>query len=111
MRWATRQHVLTSKARRRSLWHHWFAWYPVVVKVDDELDHWVWFERLERKWSLANMAVKAIGGIGNTRMTRMARPRGKIKEPISGLACHLMTHGRPLVRFTARQREDDERQG
>jgi hypothetical protein len=24
----------------------------VVVKVNDELDHWVWFERLERKWSL-----------------------------------------------------------
>ena len=52
MRWATRQHVLTSKARKRSLWHHWFAWYPVVMTVDDELDHWVWFERLERKWSI-----------------------------------------------------------
>jgi hypothetical protein len=33
-------------------WHHWFAWYPVVVRVDDELRHWVWFEHLERKWSL-----------------------------------------------------------
>jgi hypothetical protein len=33
-------------------WHHWFAWYPVVVRVDDELKHWVWLEHLERKWSL-----------------------------------------------------------
>ena len=24
----------------------------LVVSVEDELDHWVWFERLERKWSL-----------------------------------------------------------
>jgi hypothetical protein len=52
MRWATRQHVLTTKARRRSLWHQWFAWYPVVVKVEDELDQWVWLERVERKWSI-----------------------------------------------------------
>jgi hypothetical protein len=37
---------------RRSLWHLWFAWYPVVVKGRDEFDHWVWFERLERKWSI-----------------------------------------------------------
>ena len=52
MRWATRQHVLTSQAQRRSLWHQWFAWYPVVVSSHNELDHWVWFERLERKWSI-----------------------------------------------------------
>jgi hypothetical protein len=70
MRWATRQHVLTSQARRHSLWHHWFAWYPVAVKVDDELDHWVWFERLEENGPLANMAVKAVGGIGIPRPTR-----------------------------------------
>jgi hypothetical protein len=52
MRWATRQHVLTSHARRRSVWHRWFAWYPVVVSGEEEFDHWVWFERLERKWSI-----------------------------------------------------------
>ena len=51
MRWATREHLLTVQSKRRSLWHHWFAWYPVVVRVEDELDHWVWFEHLERKWS------------------------------------------------------------
>ena len=58
MRWATRQHVLTSQAQRHSLWHHWFAWYPVVVKVDDELDNWVWFEHLERKWSISKYGSK-----------------------------------------------------
>ena len=52
MRWATRQHVLTAQAKRRSLWHRWFAWHPVVVSVEEELDHWVWFEHLERKWSV-----------------------------------------------------------
>jgi hypothetical protein len=52
VRWATRQHVLTSRAKRRSLWQRWFAWYPVVVSVEEEFDHWVWFEHLERKWSL-----------------------------------------------------------
>jgi hypothetical protein len=70
MRWATRQHVLTSKAIRRSIWHHWFAWYPFVVKVDDELDHWVWFERLERKWHLSKY-----GGKGRWRYRHpMAHP-------------------------------------
>jgi hypothetical protein len=59
MRWATRQHVLTSKAKRRSLWHRWFAWYPVVVKADDELDTRVWLEHLERKWS--------VGGYGDQK--------------------------------------------
>ena len=54
MRWVTREYVRTVQARRRSLWHHWFAWYPVVVKVDDGVDHWVWFERLERKWSIGS---------------------------------------------------------
>jgi hypothetical protein len=58
MRWATRQHVLTSRARRHSLWHYWFAWYPVVVTVEDEFDHWVWFERLERKWQLSKYGGK-----------------------------------------------------
>jgi hypothetical protein len=24
----------------------------VVVRAHDELEHWVWFERLERKWSI-----------------------------------------------------------
>jgi hypothetical protein len=24
----------------------------VIVSVEEEFDHWVWFERLERKWSL-----------------------------------------------------------
>ena len=52
MRWATRQRVLTTLAKKRSLWHPWFAWYPVVVSLDEELEHWVWLERLERKWSL-----------------------------------------------------------
>ena len=58
MRWATRQHVLTSKARRRSLWHHWFAWHPVVVTADDELENWVWLERVERKWSIGKYGGK-----------------------------------------------------
>jgi hypothetical protein len=39
----------------------------VVVRAHDELEHWVWFERLERNWKengpLANMAL-AVGGIG-----------------------------------------------
>ena len=52
MRWATRQLVQMSQAQRHSLWHHWFAWYPVVVRAHDELEHWVWFERLERKCSI-----------------------------------------------------------
>jgi len=51
VRWATRQHVLTSRAKQRSVWHRWFAWHPVIVSVKDEVDHWVWLERLERKWS------------------------------------------------------------
>ena len=28
------------------------------MKADDELDHWVWFERLERKWSLSKYGDK-----------------------------------------------------
>ena len=30
----------------------------MVVKVDDELDHWVWFEHLERKWSISKYGSK-----------------------------------------------------
>jgi hypothetical protein len=42
----------------------------VVVKVDDELDHWVWFERLERKWSISKY-----GGKGHWRYRHpMAHP-------------------------------------
>ena len=41
-----------------SVWHRWFAWYPVVVSVEDELDHWVWLEHLERKWSLSRYGDK-----------------------------------------------------
>jgi hypothetical protein len=52
MRWVTREYVRTVQARRRSVWHRWFAWYPVIVSVEEEFDHWVWLERLERKWSL-----------------------------------------------------------
>jgi len=52
MRWVTREYVRTEQASRRSVWHRWFAWYPVVVRAHDEFDHWVWFERLERKWSI-----------------------------------------------------------
>jgi hypothetical protein len=53
MRWATRQHVLTSRAKQRSVWHRWFAWHPVIIGAEqEEFDHWVWFETLERKWSL-----------------------------------------------------------
>jgi hypothetical protein len=52
MRWVTREHVRTEQARKRSVWHRWFAWYPVVVSVEAELDRWVWSEHLERKWSL-----------------------------------------------------------
>jgi len=52
MRWVTREYVRTEQARRRSVWHRWFAWHPVIVSVEEEFDHWVWFERLERKWSL-----------------------------------------------------------
>ena len=54
MRWATREYVRTEQARRRSVWHRWFAWYPVVVRVEGEFDHWAWFEHLERKWSLGH---------------------------------------------------------
>jgi len=58
MRWPTRQRVLTAQARKRSIWHRWFAWYPVVVSVEEQLDHWVWFEHLERKWSLGRYGDK-----------------------------------------------------
>ena len=54
MRWPTREYVLTSRAKQRSLWHRWLAWYPVIVSVKDEFDHWVWLERLERKWSVGH---------------------------------------------------------
>jgi hypothetical protein len=59
MRWVTREYVRTEQARRRSVWHRWFAWYPVVVSVEGGVDHWVWFERLERKWS--------VGGYGDQK--------------------------------------------
>jgi len=54
VRWVTREHVRTVQTRRRSVWHLWFAWYPVVVKVEGEFDHWVWLEHLERKWSVSH---------------------------------------------------------
>jgi len=57
MRWATRQHVLTAQAKRRSVWHRWFAWYPVVASVEDELDHRVWLEDLKRKWSVGRYRI------------------------------------------------------
>jgi hypothetical protein len=87
MRWATRQHVLTSRARRRSLWHHWFAWYPVVVNVDDELDHWVWFERPERKWSISKY-----GGRGRWRYRHpMAQSEQSFFDPGVTLSFNLGT--------------------
>ena len=52
MRWVTREYVRTEQARRRSVWHRWFAWHPVVVRVEEEFDHWVWLETLERKWTV-----------------------------------------------------------
>jgi hypothetical protein len=52
MRRVTREYVRTEQARRRSLWHPWFAWHPVLVSVDEEFACWVWLEHLERKWSL-----------------------------------------------------------
>jgi hypothetical protein len=52
MRWVTREYVRTAQAKRRSVWHRWFAWYPVIVSVEEQFDHWVWLERLDRKWSL-----------------------------------------------------------
>jgi hypothetical protein len=69
MRWVTREYVRTEQARRRSVWHRWFAWHPVVVKVHDEFDHWVWFECLERKWSIGKYG----GGLWRYRHPR-ARP-------------------------------------
>ena len=72
---ATRQHVLTSRAKRRSLWQRWFAWYPVVVSVEEEFDHWVWFEHLEKNGLLADMAIRrAIGGIG-IRSSERSEPK------------------------------------
>jgi hypothetical protein len=68
MRWATRQHVRTEQAKRRSVWHRWFAWYPVVVSVEGEFDHWVWLEHLERKWS--------VGGYGDQK------GRWKYRHPV-----------------------------
>ena len=68
MRWATRQHVRTEQAKRRSVWHRWFAWYPVVVSVEGEFDHWAWFEHLERKWS--------VGGYGDQK------GRWKYRHPV-----------------------------
>ena len=56
MRWVTREYVRTVQAKRRSVWHRWFAWYPVIVSVEEESDHWVWLETLERKWSLGRYA-------------------------------------------------------
>ena len=51
MRWPTRQHVLSVRAESQSLWHRWFAWRPIVMKIDGGLEYWVWLERVERKWS------------------------------------------------------------
>jgi hypothetical protein len=52
MRWVTREYARTVRAKRRSAWHRWFAWYPVVVRFDKEFERRVWLERLERKWSV-----------------------------------------------------------
>jgi len=52
MRWTTREHVRTEQAKRRSVWHRWFAWHPVLVSVGEEFACWVWLETLERKWSI-----------------------------------------------------------
>ena len=65
-RWVTREYIRTEQARRRSVWHRWFAWHPVVVKVHDEFDHWVWFECLERKWSIGKYG----GGLWRYRHPR-----------------------------------------
>src|SRR5262249_15420713 len=51
MRWATRQHVRTMRDERRSMWHRWFAWRPIVMKNVDGFDQWVWLEYVERKLS------------------------------------------------------------
>jgi hypothetical protein len=41
--------LVQSHTRQRSAsllkWHRWFAWYPVVVRVDNELKHWVWLAK------------------------------------------------------------------
>jgi hypothetical protein len=51
MRWVTREHVRTERAKKRSVWHRWFAWHPVVVRVEKGFEQRVWFAPLERKWS------------------------------------------------------------
>jgi hypothetical protein len=53
MKFLARSHTRLQRPASLLKWHHWFAWYPVVVRVNDELKHWVWLERLERKWSIS----------------------------------------------------------
>jgi hypothetical protein len=48
-----RHHLYTALPAAR-----WFAWYPVVVSVEQEFDHWVWLEHLERKWSQGGHSVR-----------------------------------------------------
>jgi hypothetical protein len=48
----------------------------VIVSVEEEFDHWVWFERLERKWS-----INKYGGKGRWRYRHpMAHPEQSCAE-------------------------------
>ena len=101
VRWATRQHVRTEQAKRRSVWHRWFAWYPVVVSVEGEFDHWVWLEHLERKWSVGGYGDQKgrwryrhpvidaeqyddVTGDGSSAGLEENRPHGPTSEQVSG---------------------------
>lgn len=36
------------KNKDYSIWHRWFAWYPIQMKIDDEW-HTVWLQFIERR--------------------------------------------------------------
>jgi hypothetical protein len=52
MKFLARSHTRLQRPASLLKWHRWFAWYPVVVRFENGLKHWVWLEHLERKWSL-----------------------------------------------------------
>jgi hypothetical protein len=64
------------------MWHRWFAWRPIVMKIEGELDHWVWFEYVQRKWSHSRYGDKSYWKyrpIGAKRVRDTADYNGKFR--------------------------------
>lgn len=37
------------KTKQKEKWRKWFAWYPVIFKTENHLEHWIWLKTIFKK--------------------------------------------------------------